>query len=202
MEAAVNYRILGFFENGFRHLSNRLRPITMPSDLAGMRIRTLNSRIHERTFSLLGATPVRSGLKEAIAAMAANRVDAQENPFANTVTYGPHKFHRFHTMTRHFYISRPIFLNRTAFDGWPKDLQQAMRRAVRDAVPFQRQLAVEEEELSQRAIREHGCEINELSAVGTEAFVAAVKPLYAEARGALGPDASTLLEKMRTPLAA
>jgi TRAP-type transport system periplasmic protein len=188
MEERVNYRIVGFFENGFRHISNRLRPIRQPSDIVGMRIRTLKSKIHERTFEHLGAIPVRSGLKEAIEAMAAGRVDAQENPLANTVTYGAHQFHHFHTLTRHFYISRPIFVHRTAIDGWPADLQEAFRAAAREAVAYQRGLAVAEEELCRQAILDHGCELNELGAAGREAFMAAVKPVYGEARRELGPE--------------
>ena len=129
-EERINYRILGWFENGFRHISNRLRPVHMPADLKGMRIRVLPSEIQARTFELLGAVPLRWDLTEAIATIKAGTIDAQENPFANTVTYGVHKFHRFHTVTNHFYISRPIFLHRTAFDAWPEDLQDAMREAV------------------------------------------------------------------------
>src|SRR5205807_10135270 len=93
-EADVGYRILGWFENGFRHISNRLRPIRRPADMSGMRIRVLPSKVHERTFELLGAVPLRMDLTEAIAAIKAGTLDAQENPFANTVTYGVHKFHR------------------------------------------------------------------------------------------------------------
>ena len=74
----------------------------------------------------------------------AGTLDAQENPLANTVTYGVHKFHKFHTLTYHFYISRPIFLHRAAFDAWPDDLRRAMQAAVAEAVAFQRKLAVEE----------------------------------------------------------
>jgi len=123
IEARVNYRILGYLENGFRHISNRLRTVRTPVDLKGMRIRVLPSEVQARTFELLGAIPLRWDLMEAIAAIKAGTIDAQENPFANTVTYGVHKFHRFHTVTNHFYISRPIFLNRSEFDVWPRDLQ-------------------------------------------------------------------------------
>src|SRR5208283_2216707 len=138
IEERVNYRILGYFENGFRHISNRLRRVRTPSDLAGMRIRILPSEVQARTFELLGAVPLRWDLTEAIAAIKAGTIDAQENPFANTVTYGVHKFHRFHSVTNHFYISRPIFFNRPAFDGWPQDLQLVMREAVKLAIAFQR----------------------------------------------------------------
>ena len=129
----MNYRILGYFENGFRHISNRLRTLHAPADLKGMRIRVLPSEVQARTFELLGAVPLRWDLTEAIAAIKAGTIDAQENPFANTVTYGVHKFHRFHTVTNHFYISRPIFLNRTQFDAWPKDLQRRHARGGQEA---------------------------------------------------------------------
>ena len=123
IEAGMDYRILGWFENGFRHVSNRHRPVRMPADLKGMTIRVLPSKVQERTFELLGAVPKVMDLTEAIAAVKAGTLDAQENPFFNTVTYGVHNFHRFHTATSHFYLSRPIFFHRPSFDAWPKELQ-------------------------------------------------------------------------------
>ncbi len=186
IEDRVNYRILGWFENGFRHIANRLRPVHTPADLNGMRIRVLPSEVQARTFALLGATPVRCDLTEAIAGIKAGTLDAQENPFANTVTYGVHKFHRFHTVTNHFYISRPIFLHRPAFESWPEDLQRAMREAVKRAVDFQRDLAIEEDRDARAAILAAGCEITALTADEHAAFRAAVAPLLNEARGTYG----------------
>jgi TRAP-type C4-dicarboxylate transport system substrate-binding protein len=188
IEEQVGYRILGFFENGFRHLSNRLQPVRTPSDLAAMRIRVLPSKVQERTFELLGAVPLRMDLTEAIAMIGRGELDAQENPLSNTVTYGVHKFHRFHTLTSHFYISRPIFVHRAAFDAWPDDLQAAMRSAVTDAVAFQRDLHVREEEEARAAIAAAGCEIVELTADQHDAFAAGVQPIYGEARRQYGDD--------------
>ncbi len=192
-EERINYRILGWFENGFRHISNRLRPIHVPADLKDMKIRVLPSEIHRRTFELLGAVAMRMDLTEAIAMIKAGTLDAQENPLANTVTYGVHKFHKFHTLTSHFYISRPIFINRTAFDAWPDDLQRAMRAAVADAVAFQRKLALEEHAQSRRIIEDAGCEIVELTAAEHAAFVDAVQPLLADARRMYGAEMFNLL---------
>src|SRR5712691_1184320 len=182
VEARVNYRILGWLENGFRHISNRVRPVHAPADLAGLRIRVLPSRVQARTFELLGAAPMRMDLTEAIEMIKAGTIDAQENPLSNTVTYGVHKFHRFHTLSSHFYISRPVFLHRAAFDGWPADLRESMQRAAKDAIAFQRDLHVREEEDARRAIEAAGCEIVELTSGEHEAFVAAVRPIYGEAR--------------------
>ena len=188
IEERADYRILGFFENGLRHLSNRLRPARAPADLAAMRIRVLPSKVQERTFELLGAVPLRMDLTQAIAMIAAGELDAQENPLSNTVTYGVHKFHRFHTLTNHFYISRPIFVHRAAFNAWPGDLQAAMRNAVTDAITFQRDLHVREEEDARAAIAAAGCEMVELTANQHDAFAAAVQPIYGEARRQYGDD--------------
>jgi TRAP-type transport system periplasmic protein len=188
IEERVSYRILGWFENGFRHISNRVRPVHRPADLAGLRIRVLPSKVQERTFELLGAVPMRMDLTEAIERITAGSIDAQENPLANTVTYGVHKFHRFHTLSNHFYISRPIFVHRAAFEAWPAELQRAMREAVAAAVTFQRDLHEEEEADARKAIEAQGCETVELTGAGHDAFAAAVEPLRAEARGTYGRD--------------
>jgi TRAP-type C4-dicarboxylate transport system substrate-binding protein len=186
IEEKTNFRILGYFENGFRNLSNRLRPIRVPADLKGMRIRVLLSDVQVRTFELLGAIPLKWDLTEAIAGVKAGTIDAQENPFANTVTYGVYKFHKFHTVTNHVYLSRPIFLHRPSFDGWPEDLQDAMRQAVGEAVALQRDLAVEEGVRARNIIESEGGEIIELTPDEHAQFVAAVAPVLDDFRKAHG----------------
>ena len=194
IESKANFRILGWYENGFRHISNRVRTVRMPADLKGMAIRVLPSQIQKRTFELLGAKPMIMDLTDAIRMIKAGEIDAQENPLTNTVTYGVHKFHRFHTISNHFYISRPIFLHRPTFDGWPADLKEAMQRAVTDSVAFQRELHVKEEEDAEAAIKAEGCEIVTLDGEQHDAFAAAVQPIYAEARTLLGDELFKLAE--------
>jgi TRAP-type transport system periplasmic protein len=192
-ERIPRYRMLGYFENGYRHVSNRLRPIRSPADLQGMRIRSLPSRIHSRTYELLGAIPLVMDLKPAIAAIQSGVVDAQENPLANTVDYGVHQLHRYHTLTGHSYLSRGIYCNRNAFDSWSPALRQAMIEAVDAAVLAQRDLAVREEDVARQAIEGAGGEILELTPEERAAFVQAVKPLHEEARRRF-PDAVALLQ--------
>ncbi len=193
IEDRVDYRVLGYFENGFRHISNRLRPVRRPGDLFGMRIRVLPSRIQARTFELLGATPLAIDLTEAIEGIAAGTIDAQENPLANTVTYGVHKFHRHHTLSNHFYISRGVFANRAAFEAMPEAMQRTLQRAVAEATARQRELAVAEEEIARRAIVDEGCEIAELTAAEQTLFMDAVRPLHDEAKETFGPKMFALL---------
>jgi tripartite ATP-independent transporter DctP family solute receptor len=195
-EECINYRILGWFENGFRQISNRLRPIHLPADMKGMKIRVLPSEIHRRTFELVGAVAMRMDLTEAVAMIKAGTLDAQENPLANTVTYGVHKFHKFHTLSNHFYISRPIFLHRPSFEAWPDDLKRAMRLTVKEAVAYQRKLAFEENNQSYKVIEAEGCEINALTPGEHDAFVAAVQPLLGEARKTYGDEMFRMIPKV------
>ena len=198
-EERVGYRILGWFENGFRHISNRLRPVHLPADLKGMKIRVLPSEIYRRTFELLGAIAMRMDLTEAIAMIKAGTLDAQENPLANTVTYGVHKFHKFHTLTYHFYISRPIFLHRATFEAWPDDLKRAMQKAVTEAVAFQRKLAVEENESARKAIEDAGCEIVRTQRRrNTTPSSTRVQPLLADARKMYGDEMFTMVPAAET----
>ncbi|MGH8264703.1 MAG: TRAP transporter substrate-binding protein [Steroidobacteraceae bacterium] len=194
IEERVSYRVLGWFENGFRHLSNRLRPVHGPADLAGMRIRVLPSKVQARTFALMGAVPMPMDLTQAIALITSSGIDAQENPLTNTVTYGVHRFHRFHTLTSHFYISRPIFVHGPSFDAWPELVKAALRNAIADAVAWQRNLHVEEERDARATIAAQGCEVIELTAADKAAFASVVRPLRQEAMPAFGAGLLKLAE--------
>ncbi|MEK9725080.1 MAG: TRAP transporter substrate-binding protein [Rhodospirillaceae bacterium] len=197
LEANFDFRILGWFENGFRHISNRLRSVRRPEDMAGMKIRVLPSDEQAKTFALLGAEPMKMDLTEAIAGVVDGSLDAQENPFANTVTYGVHNHHPYHTATGHFYISRPIFAHRPSVDAWPDELRAAAYAAVTEAVAFQRGLAEQEAVDSRRAIIEAGGEVIDLTADEHAAFAAAVGPQLDEARGVYGAEMFRMLDAAR-----
>ena len=191
------YRVLGYFENGYRHVSNKLHPVRKLADLAGMRVRLMPGKVHNRSFGLLGAVPFSLDLKPGLEAIVSGAVDGQENPLANTVDYGAHKVHRYHTLTGHSYLSRGIYMNRAEFDRWPAALQDGIRKAAREAVLAQRELAVEEENIARKAIESAGGEVLELAPEERAAFVRAVKPLHDEARKRFGEEVFDLVKPGR-----
>jgi TRAP-type C4-dicarboxylate transport system substrate-binding protein len=193
-ERIPGYRLLGYFENGYRHVSNRLRPVRTPADLKGMRIRLMPGKVHARSFEQLGALPFSLDLKPGLEAIVSGAVDAQENPLANTVDYGAHKVHRYHTLTAHCYLSRGIYMNRAEFERWPKELQQAIQSAAREAIDAQRDLAIKEEKTARKVIESTGGEVVELTAEERAAFARAVKPLHDEARQRFGEEVFGLLK--------
>jgi TRAP-type C4-dicarboxylate transport system substrate-binding protein len=194
IEADTNFRVLGFFENGFRHISNNVRRITVPADMTGLNIRTLGGQSLVRTFELMGATPRPIPLTTAIEQIKDGTLDGQENPFANTVTYNIYPYQKYHTMTYHTYLSRPVFVHRPSFDAWPSELQGEIRAAVQDAVTFQRRLHDQEELDAADIIRKSGGEIVELTPEQRAEFVAAVEPIYQEAREKFTADQLALVK--------
>jgi len=189
------YRVLGYFENGYRHISNRLHPVSTLADLKNMKVRLMPGEIHRRSFELMGATPCPLDLKPGLEAVVSGAVDAQENPYANTVDYGAHKVHRYHTQSSHCYLSRGLYMNRTQFDRWPAELQACMRAAARKAILAQRELAIEEELAARKAIEAAGGEVVELTPEARAEFVKAVKPLHDEARKRFGDEVFALIPR-------
>ena len=180
IEAAGSYKVLGYFENGFRHVSNNVRPVQEPDDLRGLTIRSLP--VQARIFEALGATPYAISLLAAIDAIKKGAIDGQENPLANTVTYGIYPYQRFHTITNHSYLSRPIFVHRPSFEAWPEALQVEMERAAKDAVIFQRELHDQEELAASKIIETAGGIIHRLTPEARAKFIQSTESVYIEAR--------------------
>lgn len=191
IEAQTNFRVLGFFENGLRHISNSVRPVRNPADARGLRIRALG--FQRPLFELLGAAGPLMDLPAAIPLMAEGTIDGQENPFENVVSYGIQDYQRYYTTTAHSYLSRPIFVNRARFDAWPEELQAELRAAVADAVRLQRQIHDRAELEARGTIEAAGGEIIDLTEAQRAEFVAVAAPIYAEARETYSADLLALV---------
>jgi len=191
IERKRDVRVLGFFENGFRHVSNNVRPIRSPADFAGVSIRVLQTQL--RTFELLGADGQYLPLPQVAAGLESGTLDGQENPFANVVTYNLYPLQRYYTATYHSYLSRAIFVHRPTFESWPRDVRTVLQNAVREAVILQRSLKDAEERQAADTIRASGGEIIELTPAERQPFIDAVTPIYDEARARFEPELIELI---------
>ena len=186
IEDRKNYKILGYLENGFRQISNSVGAIRRPDDMKGLKIRVLPSDIHSRFFELLGASPIRMDLTKAIKDIQTGALDAQENPYTNTTTYGVHNYHKHHTLSNHFYISRAIMCNRSQFYIWPEPLKQAIIEAAGDAMQWQRTQIETDVRVAEKLIVEAGGQIHSLTEAQTALFQEKIAPLYKDARDQFG----------------
>lgn len=173
----TGYRVLGFWDNGPRHISNRLRAIRMPEDCKGIRIRTLPSAGHHATYRALGMEPVTIDIRDFVEAIASEKVDAQENPLTNVRQFGLQKYHRHVTMTAHFQGIALLLCNARMLAIAPPQLREALTRAASEATHVQWDFATHDERESRVALKAEGVAIVDLDDAGRAAFRAAVRPL-------------------------
>lgn len=187
MQARTPYRALGFWDNGFRHFTNKVRPIRTPADCKGLRIRTQLSDLLGESMSALGFVPVPTDIKEFLERIAGNRFDAQENPLTNTYNFGMHKHHRYITMSGHFFGASAFVCNKVQYAAWPREVQQAVETAAREATALQHKLAAEEDDEILAKIDPKENEIIRLTPAERAAFVKAVEPVLERHRKDLDP---------------
>jgi C4-dicarboxylate-binding protein DctP len=186
LAAVSGFQVLSFWDNGFRHFSNREHPIRIPADCAGLRLRTLFSALHADVFRLLGFEPVALDVKDLLAAAADGSIDAQENPLTNTYNFGLHDHHPYVTLSSHFFGAAALLCNRRQLESWPQGVRDAVANAAATATEAQRRLAAEEDVTILEKLREAGTDIVALTRAERAAFVEAVAPLIERERAKFG----------------
>ena len=183
---AMPVRILAFWDNGFRHLSNKVRPIRTVADCSGLRIRTQMSKLHGEVFRTLGFEPLPADVKEFVDEIAAEKFQAQDNPLTNIYNFGVHHHHRYITLTGHFFGASGLACNEAQYQSWPSDVRDIVESAAREATQLQRRLAAAEdaEVLAKLDPREN--EVIRLHPAQQAEFVNAVQPVLAKYRQELG----------------
>lgn len=187
LDANSPFRLLDFWDNGYRHLSNRVRPIRTPADCAGLRIRTQLSALHGEVFRALGFVPVPTDIKRFIEEIAGDVFDAQDNPLTNIYNFGIHRHQPHITLTGHLFGASGLICNAARFDGWPAEVRAAVIGAAREATVHQRMLAMAEDDAMLAKFAEEGVNVVHLTAVERNAFVEAVAPVLERHRKAFDP---------------
>jgi len=184
--ANTGYRLLAFWDNGFRHFTNSVRPIRAPADCQGLRIRTLFSDLHQEVFRAIGFEPIALDVKDLIAGIEDGTVTAQENPLTNTYNFGIHEKHRHITLSSHFFGAAGLLCNAEAYASWSNERKNAVEAAAVAATQVQRQLAGAEDAEMLSVLADTDVDIVRLSTEERAAFAAAVAPLIAAQRQRFG----------------
>jgi TRAP-type C4-dicarboxylate transport system substrate-binding protein len=188
------FRVLGLWDNGFRHLTNRMRPIRRPEDCRGLRIRTQMSELHGEAFQALGFVPIAADIKQFVQEIAGNTFDAHDNPLTNIYTFGVHRYHRYITLSSHFFGASLMICNERHYRSWPPDVRAAVDEAAPQATALQRQLAASEDQDVLVKLDPRENEVIQLTAAEHGAFVEAVQPMLARYRKQLDPRLFAYLE--------
>ena len=191
---ATPFRILAFWDNGFRHFSNSVRPIRTPADCRGIRIRTQMSELHGEVFRTLGFQPIPTDIKDFVAGIASGKFQAQDNPLTNIYNFGIHKHHRHITLSGHFFGASALSCTEAQFKSWPPEVQAAVEAAARAATVLQRRLATAQDTEVLEKLNPRDNEVVSLSPAERAAFIDAVQSLLAKYRQELDPQLFAYLE--------
>lgn len=172
----ISLKGLAWWENGFRHVTNNVRPIEKPEDLQGLKLRTMENEIHMATFSAFGASPTPMAFTELFSALQQGVIDGNENPIPVIYTSAFNEVQDYLTLTGHFYNPSILLTSPTFFDGLSPEHQEALLEAAKEAGDYERQVV-------QRMEQEY---LDELEAAGMEIsrdpdlqpFIDAVQPVY------------------------
>lgn len=132
------FKILAYWENGFRHFTNNKRPILVPSDMQNLRFRSAESKIRLEMFRQLNASAVPMPFPELYQALQQGVIDGQENPAAVIVAGGFHSVQKNLALSRHIWNAIPIIVSKEWFDSLDKEQQVAIQEAFMSARTEQR----------------------------------------------------------------
>jgi TRAP-type transport system periplasmic protein len=172
---ATPLHVLGWWDNGIRHISNAVRPIRTPADCLGLRLRTLDNVQHQAAFRRLGFHPVFIDVADLPRAVAEGTLDAQENPLTNIVNFGLHAYHRHVSLTGHLVGVAPLLVNHARYAALPDDMREFVAGAAAASVAVQRQLAIAEEAFCRQLLGDAGVALLELAPIDERKFRAALQ---------------------------
>ncbi len=181
-------KALAFFENGYRCTTNSKKEIVHPEDLKGMKIRTMENKVHMATYTALGATPTAMAMGEVFSALQQGTIDGQENPFS-IIYYGNklHEVQPYMTENNLFYSPSVLAISQDVFDGLTEDQQKVLLEAADLAKDEQRQIEQRMAVQARKDMEAYGIIISD---VDQDEWVEATKSVYDDA--SLGIDADLL----------
>lgn len=172
---AKGYHIVGLAENGFRHITNNTRPINVPADLEGIKLRTPNGVWRVSMFKLYGANPTPMAFSDVFTALQTGVMDGQENPYAQIASAKFQEVQKYLSITGHVYTPAYILASQKKFSGLPEDVQAMLTDCASKAQDFTYEKAAQLETELLDVIKAAGVEVNEADKA---AFIEASKPIY------------------------
>jgi TRAP-type transport system periplasmic protein len=169
-----NYKVLAVWENGFRNITNNVRPIVTPDDLQGIKLRTPSGVWRVRMFEAYGASPSPMELSEVFMALQTGVMDGQENPLTQITGQRFQEVQKYLSLTGHVYTPAYVTAG-AAFQRLPEEVQEILTQAAKDTQDFVYEAAARMDNELVDVIKQAGTEVNE---VDKDAFVEASKSVY------------------------
>lgn len=154
--------VVAYWDNGIRYVTNNVRPIEKPEDLAGLKLRTPPAPMTVDIFTALGANPEPLPFSELYMALQQGVFDGQENPAMNIHGAKLYEVQKFLSKTGHIYEATPVVASKIVWDSLSEEDRQLLREAAVEAGKFQRELVQSSNEDFLKKLAEAGMQINEV----------------------------------------
>jgi TRAP-type transport system periplasmic protein len=171
------YKIIAVWENGFRHVTNNLRPIETPEDLQGIKLRVPSGEWRVKMFQAYDANPTPMAFSEVFTALQTGVIDGQENPFAQIWSAKFQEVQDYLSLTGHVYTPAYVTAGKQRFESLPAEVQQVLEETAKETQDFVYETAAALETDLLGKLEEGGMQVNEAD---KDAFIAASKPIYDE----------------------
>ena len=188
---AAGYKIIAIWENGFRHVTNNVRPVVVPEDLRGIKLRTPRGVWRVRTFQGFGANPAPMALSEVFIALQTGVMDGQENPLAQIYSSKFQEVQAYLSLTGHVYTPAYVATGNDRWSRLPEDVRAALERVARDTQEFVYETAARLDDELLGELERAGMAINEID---RQRFLDASRAIY-EAFGNDVADGRELAER-------
>ena len=177
---------LAYWDNGFKGMSAN-RPLHMPDDFKGLKMRIQSSKVLEAQMRALGAIPQVMAFSEVYQALQTGVVDGTENPFSNEYTQKMHEVQKYTVVSDHGYVGYAVIANKKFWDGLPADVRGQLEKAMKEATDYTNSIAQKENDDALEEMRKSGkTTISTLTPAEKDAWKKALLPVYQEMSARVG----------------
>jgi tripartite ATP-independent transporter DctP family solute receptor len=170
-------KVLAVWENGYRQITNNKRPINVPADLQGIKLRVPEGKWRLKMFQAYGANPSPMKFSELFTALQTGVMDGQENPFTQIYSAKLQEVQKYLSLSGHVYTPAYLTVGSRHWNSLPADVRKVLEDTAKETQAFVYETAAKAETDLLGKLRQAGMQVND---VDKDAFVAASKPIYEE----------------------
>jgi C4-dicarboxylate-binding protein DctP len=179
---------LAYWDNGFKLMSAN-RPLALPADFRGLKMRIQSSRVLDAQMRALGANPQAMAFSEAYQALETGVMDGTENTPSNMYTQKMHEVQKHVTVSNHGYLGYVVIVNKKFWDGLPRDIRASLEAAMAETTRFEKAIAQRDNDAALEAIRKSGrTVVRSQTPAEAQAWRQALLPVHRQMESRIGKD--------------
>ncbi|MEA3320779.1 MAG: DctP family TRAP transporter solute-binding subunit [Bacillota bacterium] len=183
------YKGISYWDNGFKQITNRIRPIVKPNDLEGISVRVMPSEVLKETYEHLGANPSTHSFNEVFEVLSTGEIDGTENTFSNIYSKGFYKQQEYMTVTNHNYLGYAVLMNADYWSALPLNHQKNIEDAMVEVTDWLREYAkAHNQEMLNKLEESEVLDIDYLSEEEKQVWREELNPVYQRFKQVIGED--------------